>query len=33
MQLEKWEASIKDYKILIKETQEDEDVTRALSEA
>ncbi|XP_009349031.2 inactive TPR repeat-containing thioredoxin TTL3-like [Pyrus x bretschneideri] len=31
--LEKWEASIEDYEILIKETPEDEEVTRALSEA
>ncbi|TQE14107.1 hypothetical protein C1H46_000026 [Malus baccata] len=30
--LEKWEASIEDYEILIKETPEDEEVTRALSE-
>ena len=33
MQLEKWEASIEDYEILIKETPEDEELTRALSEA
>ncbi|KAB2617437.1 inactive TPR repeat-containing thioredoxin TTL3-like [Pyrus ussuriensis x Pyrus communis] len=31
--LDKWEASIEDYEILIKETPEDEEVTRALSEA
>lgn len=33
MQLEKWEASIQDYEILLKETPEDEEVSRALSEA
>ncbi|KAK2389784.1 hypothetical protein P8452_27313 [Trifolium repens] len=31
--LERWEASIGDYEILLKETPEDEEVNRALSEA
>ncbi|MED6146043.1 hypothetical protein PIB30_030836 [Stylosanthes scabra] len=31
--LEKWEASIQDYEILLKETQDDEQVNRALLEA
>ncbi|CAJ2667820.1 unnamed protein product [Trifolium pratense] len=31
--LERWEASIGDYEILLKETPEDEEVSRALSEA
>ncbi|PQQ10306.1 inactive TPR repeat-containing thioredoxin TTL3 [Prunus yedoensis var. nudiflora] len=31
--LEKWEASIQDYEILLKETPGDEEVSRALSEA
>jgi len=31
--LERWEASIQDYEILLKETPEDEEVKRALLEA
>ncbi|XP_021804110.1 TPR repeat-containing thioredoxin TTL4-like [Prunus avium] len=31
--LEKWQASIQDYEILLKETPGDEEVSRALSEA
>ncbi|KAK2990808.1 hypothetical protein RJ640_008948 [Escallonia rubra] len=31
--LEKWEASAKDYEVLVKETPEDEEVSKALKEA
>ena len=33
LQLKRWEASIQDYEILLKETPEDEEVSRALLEA
>lgn len=33
MQLERWEASIQDYEILLQETPENEEVKRSLLEA
>lgn len=33
MQIEKWELAVGDYEILKKESPEDEQVTRGLSEA
>lgn len=33
MQIGKWELAVADYEILKKETPEDEEVTRGLSEA
>jgi hypothetical protein len=32
VQLERWEASLRDYKVLIQELPENEDVKKALSE-